>query len=110
MRYKGHPVRGAVFGFLTGVFLAIDLMFMGAIPTDSIWVTVLPIAGLVIGLALGWWAPLGRPDASVAGTDRSPFAAPPSQPFVEPPPGAPPSAPVVDPRPDAPSSGDDTVV
>jgi hypothetical protein len=89
MRYKGHPVRGAVFGFLTGVFLVIDLAFLGAIQTDSVLITVLPIAGFVVGLALGWWAPPGRTQPRAA----SGPAAPDISPFVAPPPQAPPPPP-----------------
>jgi hypothetical protein len=85
-RYKGRPVRGALSGFFAGLFIAVDLMFMGAIQTDSILVTVLPIAGFVVGLLLGLWAPFGRTAAPVGGPPRdlAPFVSPP----VEPPPPA----------------------
>jgi hypothetical protein len=62
-RYKGHPVRGAIFGFLSGVFLAIDIALVGAVQTDSVVLSILPVAGLVIGLLLGIWAPFGRAPA-----------------------------------------------
>ncbi len=84
-RYKGRPVRGAISGFFAGFFIAIDLMFMGAIRTDSILVTVLPIAGLIIGLLLGLWAPLGRAPAPA----RMP-APPDLSPYIDAPPAAPP--------------------
>ncbi len=86
-QYKGHPVRGAISGFFSGVFIALDLMLLGSIQTDSILVTILPIAGLLVGLLLGLWAPLGREPAAAptaAPPDRSPFVSPP----VEPPPPA----------------------
>jgi hypothetical protein len=86
-RYKGRPVRGALSGFFAGLFIAVDLMFTGTIQTDSILVTVLPIAGLVVGLLLGMWAPFGRAPAATPGgaaRDLSPFVSPP----VEPPPPA----------------------
>lgn len=74
--YKGHPVRGAISGFFTGVFVAIDLMFLGVIHTDSILVSALPLIGLVLGLVLGLWAPFGRAPAAAipaAPPDMSPF-------------------------------------
>jgi hypothetical protein len=68
MRSRGRPVRGAFSGFFTGLFVAIDLMFFGSITTDSVLVTALPVGGLVLGFALGLWAPFGRM--------RTPAAAP----------------------------------
>jgi hypothetical protein len=71
-RRRGRPFLGAVFGFLTFLFLAADLVLFGIIPTYSPVITALPIVGLVVGIAWAFWAPLGR----------RPAAAPP----VEPPP------------------------
>jgi hypothetical protein len=50
---RRRPVLGAISGLFFGLFLAVDLLFLGVIPFDNILVTVLPIAGLVVGLALG---------------------------------------------------------
>jgi hypothetical protein len=57
---RGHPVRGAVFGFLFGLFLAIDLFLVGFVPSDSVAIVVLPMVGLIGGVVLGITAPLGR--------------------------------------------------
>ncbi|HTD49916.1 MAG TPA: hypothetical protein VK771_04910 [Acidimicrobiia bacterium] len=60
MKYRGRPILAAVSGFFTGLFVALDLLFFGAIHLDNIAVTVLPIVGLVAGIVLAIWAPLGR--------------------------------------------------
>ena len=60
MNYRGRPVLAAICGFFTGLFAALDLLFFGAIQLDNIAVTILPIAGLIAGIALAIWAPLGR--------------------------------------------------
>ncbi len=57
---KGRPVRGLIGGFLLGIFLDIDLVFGGVVKLNSVVLTILPIALLVVGLLLGLWAPLGR--------------------------------------------------
>jgi hypothetical protein len=51
---RRRPVLGAISGLFFGLFLAVDLLFLGVIPLDNILVTVLPIAFLVVGLALGF--------------------------------------------------------
>jgi hypothetical protein len=63
MKYRGRPVLAALSGCFTGLFLALDLVFFGAIRLDNIMVTGLPIVGLVTGVLLALWAPLGRPRA-----------------------------------------------
>jgi hypothetical protein len=70
MNYRGRPILAAISGFFTGLFLALDLVFFGAIRLDSIVVTILPVVGLIVGVALALWAPLGRPRVSV-GTSES---------------------------------------
>ena len=65
MKYRGRPVLAAISGFFTGLFVALDLVFFGAMRLDNITVTVLPILGLVAGILLALWAPIGR--ARVAG-------------------------------------------
>jgi hypothetical protein len=60
VKYRGRPVWAGVSGFFAGLFLALDLVFFGVIRLDNIAVTVLPVVGLVAGVALAWWAPLGR--------------------------------------------------
>ena len=55
-----HPVVGAISGLLLGLFVVVDLM-LGAVtyPTTAV-LFALPIAGLVIGIILGIWAPIAR--------------------------------------------------
>ena len=55
---RGHPIMGAIFGLLFGIFLAMDLLLIDAFPVDSILVYVLPLLGVVGGAGLGAWAPL----------------------------------------------------
>jgi hypothetical protein len=57
---KGHPILGVICGFLFGDFLALLLLGMGVLATDSVLLIVLPIAGLVVGLALAAAAPFRR--------------------------------------------------
>jgi hypothetical protein len=59
MKFKGHPVRGAIFGFLFFLFVALDLLFFGVIPLDSAVITILPLVGIVLGLVWAMIAPLG---------------------------------------------------
>jgi hypothetical protein len=56
MRFKGRPVMGAIFGFLFFLFVALDLLFFGVIPLNSVLITILPLVGIVLGLV---WAMLG---------------------------------------------------
>jgi hypothetical protein len=49
---KGRPVLAAVCGFLLGLFIALDLLVFGVIPLNSIVITLLPLIGLVLGIAL----------------------------------------------------------
>jgi hypothetical protein len=60
MRFRGHPVVGAIFGFLFFLFVATDLLFFAVIPLNSPLVTILPIVGIVVGLLWAYWAPLGK--------------------------------------------------
>ena len=67
MRRRGRPVRGFFAGLLLGIFLSLDLALMGAVKVDSAVLTILPAALAILGLILGWWAPLGRPAKPQAG-------------------------------------------
>jgi uncharacterized YccA/Bax inhibitor family protein len=60
MRRRGRPVLGTISGLLMGLFLGVTLLSFGALPLNSSALTVLPVVGLVLGLALALWAPLGR--------------------------------------------------
>jgi hypothetical protein len=57
---RGHPGRGAIFGFLFGLFLGIDLLLFGLVPSNSAVLVVLPLVGLVGAVALGLTAPFRR--------------------------------------------------
>jgi hypothetical protein len=59
MKKKGRPVLGAVAGFFFGVALSVLLLIFGVLPLDSIVVVVIPIVGLLIGVALGLTTPRG---------------------------------------------------
>jgi hypothetical protein len=60
MNHRGRPVLAAISGFLTGLFVALDLVFFGVMRLDNIAVTIVPVAGLIFGVVLAMWAPLGR--------------------------------------------------
>ena len=60
MKAHGRPVLGAINGFFLGLFVALDLLFFGVVRLDSVVITILPIAGIVVGIVLGFWGPLGR--------------------------------------------------
>ena len=97
MRPRGRPVLGAISGLFFGVFLAADLVFTKVVALDSVVITILPVAGLVLGIVLGRWAPFRR--GRVAGTEAAPSAAEP-EPAPEPAPEAvepPPAEPESDP-------------
>jgi len=55
---RGRPVLGAIAGFIFGLALALDLLLAGTIPLDSALVVLLPVIFLVVGIAVGIFAPL----------------------------------------------------
>lgn len=55
---RGRPVLGLISGLLFGIFVAVDLLLVGVVPLDSVALYIIPAAGLVGGLGLGWWAPV----------------------------------------------------
>lgn len=57
---RGRPILGAVSGLLFGLFIALDLILLGTLSLSSYVVVVFPILGLIGGLALGRWSPIGR--------------------------------------------------
>ncbi|HWH32754.1 MAG TPA: hypothetical protein VNU01_08785 [Egibacteraceae bacterium] len=57
---RGRPVVGAIAGLLLGVFLALDAVLLGLVPTNAAVLTVLPVLGLALGVAVGLTAPFGR--------------------------------------------------
>lgn len=68
MRRRGRPVLGTISGFVFGLFLGITLLTFGALPLNSPVLTILPVAGLVVGLVLALTAPLGRRSAGGGGS------------------------------------------
>lgn len=60
MRSRGRPVLGALAGLLFGGGLAVELLVLGIVALDSALVTIVPVAGLVVGVAIGLWPPFGR--------------------------------------------------
>ena len=67
----GRSIAVAVVGLLFMLFVAINLVLFGVIPVNSVIVTILPLLGLVVGLALG----LAAGDREAATEDTGPAAA-----------------------------------
>jgi hypothetical protein len=89
---KGHPILGAVFGLTFGLFLALVLQQWGVYPLTTLSVIGLPVLGLMIGLLLAAWAPLGKgPGPSTPAVDGptasngTPPSPSPEDPFAPPP-------------------------
>lgn len=57
---RGRPILGAFAGLFLGAFIALDLILFGVLPLESGLVWVIAVAGIVLGVALGVWAPFGR--------------------------------------------------
>ncbi len=55
----GKPVIGVIGGLLLGVFLVADLMLWKVSYPTTVLVIALPVGGLVVGLLLGLWGPIG---------------------------------------------------
>jgi succinate-acetate transporter protein len=66
MKARGRPVLGGFAGFFFFLFLAIDLLAFGVIPSNSPLLTVLPVLGILLGIAWAYWAPLGSRASSQA--------------------------------------------
>mgnify|MGYP001817073411 CR=1 FL=1 len=83
---RGRPLLGAFAGLFLGLFVALDLILFGLLPLESGLVWVIAVAGIVLGVALGVWAPFGRGSkgADAMGTADAADAAP-----LPPPPPAP---------------------
>ena len=59
MSRRGRPVLGAVAGFFFGVALGVAALVFGVLALDSVVLVVLPLVGILLGVALGVTAPLG---------------------------------------------------
>jgi hypothetical protein len=57
---RGRPLLGAFAGLFLGLFVALDLILFGVLPLESGLIWVFAVAGIVLGVALGVWAPFGR--------------------------------------------------
>ena len=57
---KGRPVLGIISGLLFGFFVALLLQQLAIAPLTTFPLIGLPIAGVVLGIVLSAWAPLGR--------------------------------------------------
>ena len=60
MKRRGHPIRGAIAGLFFGMFISLDLVIFGVVALDADVLAVLPLLGLIAGVALGVMAPMGR--------------------------------------------------
>lgn len=58
MKVRGRPILGAISGFFLGLFVGLDLFLFGLVDSESVLITVLPLVGLVLGIALAVWAPI----------------------------------------------------
>lgn len=63
---KGRPILGVVAGFLFGLLLGPTLWLWGVIELASPLIWILPIGGIVFGLAIAIWAPFGKGSAASA--------------------------------------------
>lgn len=70
---KGRPILGLISGFMFGLFLGITLFLYGILPLASSLLWILPLAGLVLGLAMAAWGPFG------GGAGKAPEPAPSSE-------------------------------
>lgn len=72
---KGRPILGMLSGFFFGLFLGVTLFLFGAIPLHSQLLWILPLVGIVLGLAMAAWAPFGRgPEPAPATADTIGYA------------------------------------
>jgi uncharacterized membrane protein YccF (DUF307 family) len=53
-------VLGIISGLLFGFFVALLLQQLAIAPLSTLTLIGLPVAGLVLGIVLSAWAPLGR--------------------------------------------------
>jgi hypothetical protein len=55
----GHPAVGVMAGLVLGVFALADLMLWKVAYPTTVLLIALPVAGIVVGLLLGLWGPVG---------------------------------------------------
>ena len=85
MRRGGHPILGAIVGFFLFLFIAIHLVLFGVISTYSNVVSILAIAGIVVGFLWGWRAPFRRDRVVETRSSTSPCRRHPPTPWSKPP-------------------------
>lgn len=87
---KGRPILGVISGFLFGLLLGPTLWLWGVIELASPLIWILPLVGIVVGLAIAAWAPFGKGSteetAEPTEPDPEPAVATPSETMAEPPP------------------------
>jgi hypothetical protein len=83
---KGRPVLGVVSGFFFGVFAGASLFLWGVIDFHSSWLWILPLVGIVLGLAMAAWAPFGGDSEQTSASDSADTQAPAAPPPPSPPP------------------------
>jgi len=77
---KGRWFLGLVSGFLFGLMLGVTLFLFGVVPLASQWLWILPLIGIVLGLAIAAWAPFGSSsDADSTAPEAAAVASPPAQ-------------------------------
>ncbi len=59
----GRIVLAAILSMLLFLFIAADLVLFGVIPLNSVIVTLLPLAGLVVGALVGIMGHKRQPDS-----------------------------------------------
>lgn len=59
MKRRGRPVLGGLGGFVLGLGVAVLLQQYGVRPLDALSLYGLPLLGVVLGVVLALWAPLG---------------------------------------------------
>ena len=59
---RGRPILGVIAGIFLGLFVGIDLLVLGVVPLDSAVLTITPLVGLALGLALALAARFRRGD------------------------------------------------
>lgn len=73
---KGRWFLGLVSGFLFGLMLGVTLFLFGVVPLHSEWLWILPLLGIVLGLAMAAWAPFGSGGDEADATPAAPATAP----------------------------------
>jgi hypothetical protein len=79
-----HPVVGAIFGLLFGLFLALVLQQWSVYPLTTLSVIGLPLIFLGVGILLGVWGPMASaPAATAAAAPAAAATTPPPPPPAE---------------------------